>query len=177
MTTLRPHTLRPITLNDAPAVAALLQESREHLAPWEPVRPEFFFTEEGQRAEIRGALDALAQGSRAPFVIVDDDGAVAGRLNINNIVRGAFESGSLGYWVAAGRTGRGLAGRAVGEAVEHGFSTLGLHRLEAGTLLHNTASQRVLLKNGFTVFGTAPRYLRIQGRWQDHRLFQRLNEG
>nr|WP_315850337.1 GNAT family protein [Arthrobacter woluwensis] len=61
--------------------------------------------------------------------------------------------------------------------MEHGFSTLGLHRLEAGTLLHNTASQRVLLKNGFTVFGTAPRYLRIQGRWQDHRLFQRLNEG
>ena len=169
--------LRLITPHDAAVVAALLQESRVHLAPWEPVRPEFFFSEEGQRAEINAALDALARGTRAPFVILDDDGAVAGRLNINNIVRGAFESGSLGYWVAAGRTGRGLAGKAVSEAVEHAFTGLGLHRLEAGTLLHNIASQRVLLKNGFTEFGLAPRYLRIEGRWQDHRLFQRLNEG
>ena len=169
-------TLRLITPDDSAAVALLLQESREHLAPWEPVRPERFFTEDGQRAEIGASLESLRQGSRVPFVILDDDGAVAGRLNINNIVRGAFESGSLGYWVAAGRTGRGLAGRAVAEAVEHAFTELGLHRLEAGTLLHNAASQRVLAKNGFTEFGMAPRYLKIQGRWQDHRLFQRLNE-
>jgi ribosomal-protein-alanine N-acetyltransferase len=50
----------------------------------------------------------------------------------------------------------------------------GLHRLQAGTLLHNAASQTVLRRNGFTPIGVAPRYLRIAGRWQDHLLFQLL---
>ena len=55
------------------------------------------------------------------------------------------------------------------------FGELGLHRVEAGTLLHNVRSQRVLERNGFVRFGLAPRYLRIEGRWQDHVLFQVLN--
>ena len=54
------------------------------------------------------------------------------------------------------------------------FTELGLHRVQAGTLLHNRGSQRVLERNGFTPIGVAPRYLHIAGRWQDHLLFQRL---
>jgi len=49
-----------------------------------------------------------------------------------------------------------------------------LHRVEAGTLLHNTASQRVLERCGFEYYGTAPRYLFIRGAWRDHRLYQRI---
>jgi ribosomal-protein-alanine N-acetyltransferase len=57
------------------------------------------------------------------------------------------------------------------------FDELGLHRVEAGTLLHNVRSQRVLERNGFVRFGVAPSYLRIAGQWRDHALFQRLNDG
>jgi len=46
--------------------------------------------------------------------------------------------------------------------------------VEAGTLPHNLASQGVLLSAGFEQIGTAPRYLFIAGRWQDHHLYQRL---
>ena len=46
--------------------------------------------------------------------------------------------------------------------------------MEAGTLLHNVASQQVLRRNGFVPFGVAPDYLHIGGRWQDHVLFQVL---
>ena len=49
---------------------------------------------------------------------------------------------------------------------------LGLHRIEASTLLHNVGSQRVLLKAGFQQIGMAPRYLQIAGKWQDHNLYQ-----
>jgi ribosomal-protein-alanine N-acetyltransferase len=55
------------------------------------------------------------------------------------------------------------------------FGELHLHRVEAGTLVHNAASQRVLERNGFVRYGLAPQYLRIAGRWQDHVLFQVLN--
>ena len=52
--------------------------------------------------------------------------------------------------------------------------TLGLHRVEAGTLVHNVASQRVLLRTGFSQYGLAPKFLFIAGDWQDHILFQRI---
>ena len=60
--------------------------------------------------------------------------------------------------------------------VELAFGDWDLHRLEAGTLVDNYASRRVLAKNGFSEIGLAPRYLQIAGRWQDHIFYQRLNE-
>ena len=72
--------------------------------------------------------------------------------------------------------GRGLATASVAEMVTVDFREEGLHRLEAGTIPENVRSQAVLLRNGFEQYGCAPRYLSIAGRWQDHLLFQRLNE-
>ncbi|WP_313959774.1 GNAT family protein [Microbacterium paludicola] len=64
----------------------------------------------------------------------------------------------------------------MGTAQEHARAELGPHRVQAATLTHNTASQRVLVANGFIRIGAAARYLRIAGEWQDHLLFQRLLE-
>jgi ribosomal-protein-alanine N-acetyltransferase len=104
-----------------------------------------------------------------------DDGHLAGRININDIIRGAFQSATIGYWVSQSRGGRGLATAAVADAVGIAFKQLGLHRLQAGTLLHNARSQRVLTGNRFQPFAIAPAYLKIAGRWQDHILFHLLN--
>jgi ribosomal-protein-alanine N-acetyltransferase len=56
------------------------------------------------------------------------------------------------------------------------FGELGLHRVQAGTLVENGASRRVLAKLGFAEIGFAPRYIQIAGRWQDHVLHQRLSD-
>jgi ribosomal-protein-alanine N-acetyltransferase len=71
-------------------------------------------------------------------------------------------------------TGKGVGSAAVEFAVEAARSDLGLHRLQAATLPHNAASQRILRRAGFEQIGLAPRYLRIAGSWQDHVLFQRI---
>lgn len=162
-------------MDDAETLAHLIVAGREFFAPWEPRRDERWFTEEGQRDDIRAALERQAAGLGLPCVILDDSGTVVGRINLNNIVRGAFQSTSIGYWVDPASAGRGLATAAVGEMLHRAFADLGLHRVEAGTLVHNAASQRVLERNGFTRYGLAPRYLSIEGRWQDHVLFQVLN--
>jgi ribosomal-protein-alanine N-acetyltransferase len=94
-------------------------------------------------------------------------------VTISNLLYGPFRSANLGFWVAQRLNGKGLATRAVGEAVEIAFGELGLHRLEAGTLVNNVASQRVLEKNRFERIGLAPRYLQIAGEWRDHLLYQR----
>jgi [ribosomal protein S5]-alanine N-acetyltransferase len=159
---------------DAVRLADLVQRSRAYLEPWEPVRPETYFTVDGQRDVVAQSLERYAEGAHVPYVILDDERQVVGRINLNNVVRGAFQSASVGYWLAEEASGRGLATAALAEMVQVGFNEQGLHRLEAGTVPHNIRSQRVLLHNGFVQFGLAPRYLSIAGRWQDHLLFQRL---
>ena len=167
--------VRLVTEDDAPAVTELLRTSREHLAPWEPVRPDDYATEAFQRRALGEALDVHAQGRGVPLVITAD-GAVVGRISVNDVVRGAFQSAHLGYWVGAAHTGRGVAGAAVAQVVRLAFDELGLHRLQADTLVHNAASRAVLARNGFEPIGVAPRYLRIAGRWQDCVLHQRITD-
>ena len=158
-------TVRPLTSADADDLSALLRENRDFLAPFEPVRDERFFTAGGQREGIED--DAVLA-----FAILAGE-RIAGTVTLSNIVHGPFQSAALGYWVAERLNGRGLATSAVREVAEIAFGELGLHRLEAATLVDNLASQRVLEKNGFEPIGLARRYLEIAGEWRDHLLFQR----
>ena len=107
-------------------------------------------------------------------MIIMVDSLPVGRVTLSGIVRGAFQSTHLGYWVGADHNGLGVASSAVALILELGFGELGLHRVEAGTLVHNKGSQRVLAKNGFERIGLARAYLQIGGQWQDHLLFQRV---
>jgi ribosomal-protein-alanine N-acetyltransferase len=165
-------TLRLVQVEDAEALAAAYRKNRDHLAPWDPERKPEFFTGEWQAQEIPKQLAAYSAGTSVPLVLAADD-AIVGRINLSNIVRGALESGSVGYWVDADYTGRGLVSAALQQALALARG-MGLHRIEAGTLVHNLASQRVLEKAGFEYYGMAPKFLKINGSWQDHRLFQIL---
>ncbi|MDP4509613.1 GNAT family N-acetyltransferase [Nonomuraea turcica] len=165
--------LRLATKQDAEAMLRAYVRNRDHLRPWEPRRPEEFFTLRGQARRLEDVLEQQAAGRTVPWVLADGD-EIVGRMTLNTIVRGPWLSADLGYWMDARYTGRGLASRAVVEVCRMADQDLGLHRIAAATVLHNAASQRVLLKCGFEPYGLAPRYLEIDGKWQDHRLFQRI---
>ncbi|MEE1767737.1 GNAT family protein [Streptomyces sp. JV185] len=166
--------LRPVTPGDAAALAVALTRSRAYMQPWEPVRPDFFYTEQGQRERLAGLLADRDAGRGMPWVLADEEDRAIGGFNLNAIVLGPFRSATLGYWVDVEYVGRGLATAAVRRICEVARDGLGLHRVEAGTVTDNLASQRVLTKCGFEQYGTAPRYLHINGEWRDHRLFQRI---
>ncbi|WP_435744820.1 GNAT family N-acetyltransferase [Microbacterium sp. PMB16] len=170
------HTLRPVESGDGPALARAYLANRAHLAPWEPTRDEAFFTDAWQEEDAQRCVADAAAGRSIRFLILSADDEIRGRINLNNIVRGAFWSADLGYWIDASRLRRGLGTRAVSQVAAYAQGELKLHRLQAATLLHNIGSQRVLLENGFERIGSAPKYLRIAGEWQDHILFQRLLE-
>ncbi|MFD4990016.1 GNAT family N-acetyltransferase [Streptomyces sp. NPDC058374] len=170
--------MRLVRPTDAPGLLAAYRRNAAHLAPYEPRRGPRFTTLAGQAERIAGRLREWEAGQAVPWVL-DGSGVagghpVIGTLTLSGIVRGPLLSGSVGYWVDQDHTGRGLAGQALAHAVRYARSTLGLHRLEAGTLLDNTASRRVLLRAGFTRYGTAPAYLHIDGAWRDHHLYQRV---
>jgi ribosomal-protein-alanine N-acetyltransferase len=167
--------VRLVSDGDAAALTAVLLANREFMAPWEPIREPSYFTEQHQHDEIAHARRRFEQNRALPCVIVHE-GKIVGRVNLNNIVHGVFCSADLGYWVSQEYNGRGVATTAVAAVVRRAFDELGLHRVQAGTLVDNHGSQQVLLRNAFTRIGLAPAYLRIAGRWQDHLLFQRINE-
>jgi len=160
--------IRPLSVGDADELAALYAANRAFLAPYEPERPDAFFTPGGQRER----LEAPSEDSWR-FAILDGE-EIAGTISLTNVVRNALRSGNVGYWVAEDRNGRGLATGAVGELVDFAFGEAALHRVEAGTLVDNVSSQRVLERNGFERIGIARRYLLISGQWRDHVLFQRV---
>ncbi|MEW1692389.1 GNAT family protein [Streptomyces sp. NPDC091265] len=164
--------LRPVTADDAASLAESMTRSRAYMQPWEPERPDAFYTEQGQRQRLAGLLADRAAGRVMPWVLVDAEDRAIGGVNLNAIVLGPFRSATFGYWVDVAHAGRGLATAAVRQICALARDELRLHRLEAATVLDNTASQRVLAKCGFEQFGVAPRYLHINGEWRDHRLFQ-----
>ncbi|MEU6088698.1 GNAT family protein [Streptomyces sp. NPDC047085] len=166
--------MRRLTRGDAPALAAAYTENRKHLEPWEPVRPESFFTAAGQADRIEGLLRQCADGTAVPWVFEAQGDQIVGAITLSGITRGPFCSSYLGYWVAADQQNRGLATAAVERVCLLARDSVGLHRIEASTLIGNTGSQRVLRKCGFEPIGLAPKYLHINGRWQDCRLFQRV---
>lgn len=165
---------RASTLDDAPALAYVLAANRAFLAPWQPNRPDHYFTSDGQFEVIEKLLQQQADGVAVPLVILDESGDIAGTVTIQSIIRGAFQSCSVGYWLAEAAQGRGLATQALREATDLAFQVLRLHRVQAETLPHNLRSQRVLDRLGFVQYGRAEAYLHIAGEWQDHLLYQLL---
>ncbi|MEV7584186.1 GNAT family N-acetyltransferase [Streptomyces erythrochromogenes] len=167
--------MRGVALDDAAGLAEAFARNRVNMAPTEPARSDAFYTEAGQRERIGQQLESRDAGRLLPYVFVDlASGAALGTINLGNIQRGPLSSGGLGYWVDEACSGKGLATAGAEEVCRIAREELGLHRVEAGTLVDNLASQRVLAKAGFEQYGLAPRYLHIDGAWRDHCLFQRI---
>jgi [ribosomal protein S5]-alanine N-acetyltransferase len=168
-TSLSPMVIRPLERGDAEELTALRLRNRANLEPWE------LDADDSERwYTVKGVCDWITDG-QARFAIVDG-GEVAGMLSLTGIERGPIQTAMLSYFVDEAHAGRGLATRAVAEAVRHAFGELGLHRVEAGTAVANIASQRVLEHNRFTLVGTLRRHLLLRGVWTDHLLWERLAE-
>ncbi|MFE6733563.1 GNAT family N-acetyltransferase [Microbacterium sp. NPDC057650] len=167
--------IRLLTLDDVERLTALEIANREHLRPWDPARAPEFYTVEDQRRRLAHALREHEAGRAVPFGITTDADELIGRVTLSGVVRGALQSCAMGYWIAADHLRRGHATRAAALAVEHAFTVLELHRVQAETLPENIASQAVLERLGFTQYGLAPQYLRIDGVWRDFLMFQRIS--
>lgn len=167
-----PPVTRSLNITDAEPLSALYVENRQFLAPWQPLRPDAYFTEGGQREAIEATLAQESGGSAVPLAIIDPDSAVVGTITLSSIIRGAFQSCSVGYWLAERAQGRGLATAALREAAHVAFTDLRLHRIQAETLSHNIRSQRVLDRLDFQRYGVAPFYMHIADEWQENVLYQ-----
>jgi ribosomal-protein-alanine N-acetyltransferase len=147
----------------------VLVRDREFLDPWEPVRPDSFFTLEVQRrgiGKLRAAKDLVDFG-----IFLEETDELAGRIQLTGIALGPFQNAHVGYFVSERHNRKGYASEALRLAVDAAFGELELHRVQAAAIPRNMPSIRVLEKVGFREEGLALRYLQINGDWQDHKLY------
>lgn len=101
-------------------------------------------------------------------VCLKDRGDLAGMININDIVRGPYQRGVLGYAAFLPYAGRGYMSAGVALAVHYAFGQLSLNRVEADIQPGNTASLRLVRQLGFRREGLSPGFIKIGGVWRDH---------
>jgi ribosomal-protein-alanine N-acetyltransferase len=92
----------------------------------------------------------------------------AGEVNLNGVVRGAMQSGTIGYWIDEAKAGNGYMSEAVLVLAKFAFDELRLHRVEVCIIPRNAASHRVVEKLALRHEGIAERFLEINGVWEDH---------
>ena len=142
--------LQRLRADHACAVLSFELENRAYFAAWISDRGDEFYE---HFAERHDALLAEQQaGARACYVLVEEDGSVAGRFNLFFI---EGDSAELGYRVAETAAGRGLATIAVRKLCDLAAEKYGLRRMVAATSRQNIASQKVLTKAGFALVGPA----------------------
>ncbi len=93
---------------------------------------------------------------------------LCGEVNISNVVRGAFNSALIGYWLDEELAGQGFTGEAVLGVMGYGFDVVKLDRIQISIIPRNAASRRVVEKLGLRAEGVAQEYLQIAGCREDH---------
>jgi [ribosomal protein S5]-alanine N-acetyltransferase len=156
-----PVSLSAPTAADCDEFIAAAQASQDAVLPW--VDPP------DSRERFAAYLDRSARDDFACFLVRHSEcGDLIGFVNINNIVRGGFQSGYLGYAGFVTHRGQGLMSAGVAVVVSNAFADLGLHRLEANIQPANARSIALVRRLGFRREGLSPHYLMVDGQWRDH---------
>ena len=111
--------------------------------------------------QTRTWLDSMiANGPDQPDFVIERDGVVIGKA-------GFWQLPEVGYILHPDHWGQGIAGEAVGTAIDHVFATCEIDDLIADVDPENAASIRLLEKLGFVRTGFAERTWHIAGEWKD----------
>lgn len=156
--------LSPLSLKDLDEFIIKAKASKDSLFPWiqAPSNSEAF----------KAYFKKMDNVANAAFLIKDKQtNEIIGVININEIVRGSFQSGYLGFYCFEPYTGTGLMSEGLKLVITYAFESLKLHRLEANVQPNNQTSIDFISRNGFQKEGYSPNYLKINGIWEDHERF------
>lgn len=163
--------MRPLVAPDFAAWSDVRLNNEKWLLPWEPSR----LANQGDPTRERDVFSSRCAardrdrqlGVAYAFGLFVDD-RVAGEVNLNNLVRGAQQAATIGYWIDQARAGHGYIAEGVCVLMRFAFEQLRLHRLEICIIPRNTNSRRVVEKLRLRDEGIAQRFLEINGVWEDH---------
>ena len=152
----------------APEIFALIDANRTHLREWLPFVDGTQSVEDTKRFREAGAQRFKRDGSFDSGIF--QAGALAGVIGLHWIHAGN-RSTSLGYWLGADFTGRGLMTRSVNAVLAHCFEELNLNRVSSAAALGNAKSNAVLTRCGFRLEGISREPEWLYDHFVDHNLY------
>ena len=147
------------------------KENREYFERNLPPRPANYFDLEGFKEITRELLREQENHDVYMHLIRDAQGVMVGRINLSVLGKDR-KTAELGYRIGENVTNLGYASEAVKLVLEKAFTTYGFNRIIVGTATGNLASQRVLLKNGFTFSRVIENDLQIHNEWVHTAVFE-----
>jgi [ribosomal protein S5]-alanine N-acetyltransferase len=140
--------LQRLRADHAPALLAFELENRDYFAASVPDRGDAYFATFDERH--RELLGWQAEGTDFFHVLVEEDGAIVGRVNLFEVTG---RSADLGFRIAERAAGRGLATAAVRQVCALAVAEYGLSDLRAKARVENVGSRAVLTRTGFVPTG------------------------
>ncbi len=157
--------LRPLRLEDAGALGAVLRDGRVTRMLPPRVRRETGVD------FVRRALDAHREGRGRAFAIRPRGAPTPiGQVRLFAWDRGERHA-ELGYWLRRKDWGRGYGTEAVRLACRYGFATMSLNRVEARVVAGNLRSAGALERMGFHREGLLRRSARLGRGWADEWMY------
>ncbi len=169
--------VRMADYRDASEIARYYGENRAFLQPFEPTRPEAFFTEGFWRSQIEYNLIEFNHDHSLRLFVFEQTSpkTVIGVINFTQFSRDPFHACVLGYSLAEAKQGQGYMFEALSAAIHSIFADFNFHRVMANYMPRNQRSGNLLRRLGFTVEGYARDYLLINNCWEDHILTSLTN--
>ncbi len=162
---------------DAESLLDLHFRNGELFQQYSPAFEDDYYTLDAKRKYIGDSIKQRDEDKQYSFgIFLKDSGKLVGDVSLYHIRRGSLQRCLIGYSVDKKYNGRGYATAAVSIAVEFAFNELKLHRVDAGVMLNNTGSMRVLEKAGFHREGIEQKGVKIDGRWEDHQIFAIISD-
>lgn len=166
--------IRLVTRDDAGLLSEYFSTNAHHFRKWEPIREKGYYSEESLLARITEYEQQQQSGNAAHFIGVADKHVMA-HCSLTNIVYGPLRACVMGYGVSKEYEGSGVMTKVCNTAIDYAFCELELNRVMANYMPSNKRSGSLLEKLGFCEEGLARKYLRINGKWEDHVLTSLLS--
>ncbi len=169
--------IRRLKFTDTRSMLELRVRNREFFQLFEPIAPDAHYTLAGQQElmdQVQKNWDNRSQYVLGIFLSTPNQ--LIGRVSLSNVVRGAWQSCTIGYFLDASFNGLGLMTEALRQTVHFAFEEAALHRIQAAVMPRNRGSSRVLEKVGFRYDGFSEYYLNINGVWEHHNLYSLTTE-
>ena len=170
--------IRQPHLNDATEIADYFMRNRQFHKPFDPIRPEEYFTEENWSRCIASDLQKFRNDESLRLFLFHKEAPyrVIGMSHYSGFIRGVFQASYVGYSLDESEQGKGYMYQALATTTAYMFETMHFHRIMANCMTENKKSLKVLKKLHFEVEGTAKDYLFINGKWEDHNLTALTNK-
>jgi ribosomal-protein-alanine N-acetyltransferase len=163
--------LRPLVATDFEAWSEVRLRNGEWLTKWEPM-PLITSPDPAKSRDAFthrcAARDRERQSGNAYCMGLFVNNVFTGEVNLNSVMRGAMQSGTIGYWIDEAKAGNSYVSEAVLVLMKFAFEELRLHRMEICIVPRNANSRRVVEKLQLREEGIAERFLEINGVWEDH---------